>query len=69
MKGRVHPLLVFTARAEARALLVYAGAYNAETAIDALLDHAWDSGLIDDVGERAIGAIIEKAFAKYEERA
>jgi hypothetical protein len=66
---RAHPLLVFAARAEARALLVYAGEYDADAAIDALLDDAWNSGLVDDVGAAALYAIIEKAFAQYEEAA
>jgi hypothetical protein len=61
----VHPLRCFQARAEARALLAYAGEYDAESAIDVLLDDAWNSGLVDQVGERALYAIIETAFVKY----
>jgi hypothetical protein len=64
----VTPLMVFQARAEARALLAYAGEYDAEAAIDALLDDAFDSGLVDQVGERALYAIIAKAFQAYEAR-
>jgi hypothetical protein len=64
----VTPLMVFQARAEARALLAYAGAYNAEVAIDALLDDAFNSGLVDQVGESALYAIIAEAFQAYEER-
>ena len=64
----VHPLVVFTARAEARAMLVYAGMYHqADAAIDALLDDAWESGLVDSVGESALFAIIRKVFSKYED--
>lgn len=63
----VHPLLVFTARAEARALLAYAGEYDADAAIDALLDDAWNCGLVDQVGDGALYAIITTAFAKYQE--
>ena len=69
MNDRVHPLVAFKARAEARALLVYAGEFDAEAAIDALLDDAWNSGLVDQVGERALFAIIQTAFAKHEDGA
>ena len=58
-----HPLLVFKARAEARALLAHAGECDAEAVIAALLDDAWNSGLADQVGERALVAIIIAAFA------
>ena len=68
MNQKVHQLVVFKARAEARAMLVYAGAFvDADAAIDTLLDDAWNSGLVDQIGERALYAIIEKAFAKYDE--
>jgi hypothetical protein len=69
MTSGVHPLLVFTARAEARALLAYAGELDAEAAIDLLLDDAWNSGLLDDAGAGALFAIITAAFAKYEDGA
>lgn len=65
----VHPLMVFQERAEARALLAYAGIYDADAAIDALLDDAFRSGLIDDVGAGTLYDIIAAAFAKYEEAA
>jgi hypothetical protein len=65
MTSGVHPLVVFKARAEARALLVYAGMYDAEAAIDALLDDAWNSGLVDQVGESVLFAIVAAAFAPY----
>lgn len=61
-----HPLLVFTARAEARALLVYAGEYDAQAAVDELLDDAWKSGLADQFGNGVLFAIVAAAFSKYE---
>jgi hypothetical protein len=63
----VHPLVVFKARAEARALLVHAGELDAEATIDALLDDAFNSGLLDQVGEGVLFAIVAAAFAPYGE--
>jgi hypothetical protein len=66
---RVDPLRVFSARAEARALLAYAGWFeDVGAAIDALFDDAFASGLLDEVGEHVLVAIVDAAFAKYEDR-
>jgi hypothetical protein len=66
---RVNPLRVFTARAEARALLAYAGWFeDVGAAIDALFDDAFASGLLDEVGEHVLAAIVVAALAKYEDR-
>lgn len=64
--NRVDPLRVFTARAEARALLVREGLMkDAAAAVDELLDHAFASGLLDEAGESVLNAIIIAAFDKY----
>jgi hypothetical protein len=60
-------LMVFMARAEARALLVYAGIYDPEVCFDVLLDDAFYSGLLDRVGVYVLIAIIERARNRYPE--
>ena len=68
-RKRVDPLRVFTARAEARALLAYAGCYaDVDAAIDGLFDDAFASGLLDQAGEAVLVAIVVAAFAKYEDK-
>jgi hypothetical protein len=63
----VTPLMVFQARAEARALLVYAGVYNPDVCFDALIDDAFASGLVDQVGAGVLDAIIQRACKPYAE--
>jgi hypothetical protein len=64
--NRIDPLRVFTARAEARALLVNVGLMeDVNAAVEGLLDDAFASGLLDEVGESVLGAIISAAFNKY----
>jgi hypothetical protein len=63
----ITPLMVFTARAEARALLVYAAIYDPEICFDPLLDDAFANGLLDQVGMGVLLAIIDQAFAPYTE--
>jgi hypothetical protein len=65
----VTPLMVFTARAEARALLVYAGVYDPDSCFDVLIDDAFANGLLDQVGIGVLLAVIDQAFAPYTEAA
>ena len=66
-RSDVHPLRLFTARAEARALLVHFKVLRADAAINDLVADAFASGLLDDVGRPVLEAIITAAFAKYVE--
>jgi hypothetical protein len=63
----ITPLMVFTARAEARALLVHACIYDADVCFDALVDEAFDNGLLDKVGVDVLYAIIDRACKPYAE--
>jgi hypothetical protein len=63
----VTPLMVFTARAEARAMLVYAAIYDPEICFDPLLDDAFANGLLDQVGAGVLLAIIDQALAPFME--
>lgn len=63
----VTPLMVFTARVEARALLVYADLYDPDVCFDALIDQAFNSGLVDQVGVEVLNAIIDRACKPYAE--
>ena len=66
VSDRVDPLRVFTARADARALLAYVGMMeDVAEAINELLDEAFASGLLDEAGESVLNAIITAAFDKY----
>jgi hypothetical protein len=59
----VDPVLVFTARAEARALLVATGELDLIDAVDALQAAAVASGLVHEIGQDAVQAIMADAFA------
>jgi len=54
---------VFKARAEARAVLFSAGELNLQEAVDALQAAAIARGLVGEIGQDAVQAIIAQAFA------
>ena len=58
----VSPLAVLIARAEARALLWQAGELDFHEAVDVLQASAEASGLVDELGQDAVQAIIAQAF-------
>lgn len=59
---RPDPLAVFIARAEARALLWQAGEYDLHEAVDELQAAAERDGLVAELGQDAIQAILAAAF-------
>jgi hypothetical protein len=60
---RIDPREVFVARAEARALLWQAGEFDLHTAVDELQAHAEREGLVAEIGQDAVQAIMATAFA------
>ena len=60
--ARPSPLAVFTARAEARALLWRCLEFNLHEAVDVLQHAAERDGLIATLGQDAVQEIISKAF-------
>jgi hypothetical protein len=58
----VDPVLAFTARAEARALLVASGELDLHEAVDGLQAAAVASGLVHEIGQDAVQAIMADAF-------
>ena len=62
-RGAVSPAdIIFIARAEARALLWQAGEFELQDAVDVLQASAEATGLIAEIGQDAVQAIIAKAF-------
>jgi len=61
-------LEIFRERCEARALLFAAGELDLHTAVDALEDNAECSGLVRDIGQDAVQAIMANAFRPYRKR-
>jgi hypothetical protein len=63
MKRRLDPLMILRARAEARALL-YQGweISNLEEAVKPLIEYAESSGLLRQLGEPVILAVIRHSF-------
>jgi hypothetical protein len=60
---KINPLQALQARAEARALLFKHATYETiGEAIDPLLKNAYDVGLVDQLGAKAVMQIIEQAF-------
>ena len=55
---------VFRARAEARALLWQAGEFDLHEAVDALQAAAVANGLVSEIGQDAVQAIMAAAFQK-----
>jgi hypothetical protein len=58
----VDPLLVFIARAEARAMLLAADEFDIQTAVDPLQVYAAESGLVDRIGQDAVQRILAHTF-------
>ena len=58
----VDPVLAFKARCEARALLFATGDLDLHDAVDALQAAAVASGLVAEIGQDAVQAIIATAF-------
>ena len=66
MIDRVNHQLVLKERAEARALLFKHAVYETiGDAVDPLFAYAYDIGLIDRLGTKAVANVIELAFRKY----
>jgi hypothetical protein len=61
--SRPSPLAVFRARAEARALLWQASEFDLHEAIDKLQADAVRDGLVEQLGQDEVQAIMAKAFA------
>ncbi len=60
---RIDPLEVFTARAEARALLWQAGEFDLHEAVDKLQQDAERDGLVAAIGQDEVQRIMADAFA------
>jgi hypothetical protein len=60
--SRVDPLRVFTARAEAHALLWRVGDLDLHQAVDKLQADAVRDGLVDEIGQDAVQQILATAF-------
>jgi hypothetical protein len=58
----VSPVAVFTARAEARAILWQCGEFDLHEAVDVLQRAAEQAGLVDELGQDAVQAIMAAAF-------
>jgi hypothetical protein len=59
----IDPVAVFTARAEARALLYAAGEFDLHEAVDKLQADAERSGLVAAIGQDQVQRIITEAFS------
>jgi hypothetical protein len=59
---KLSPLAVFIARAEARVLLWQAGEMDLAEAVDGLQVAAERDGLVADLGQDAVQAILSRAF-------
>jgi hypothetical protein len=60
--GRVAPVLVLRARAEARSLLFHCGEFTLGEALDPLFAYAHKAGLVKTLGTEAIEDIVYDAF-------
>jgi len=58
----VDPVLVFLARAEARAILFDAGELDIQTAVDPLQLYAIENGLVERIGQDSVQQILAHAF-------
>jgi hypothetical protein len=65
--ARPSPLAVFTARAEARAILFAAGELDLHQAVDALQAAAIRDGLVAELGQDEVQRIMAEAFHKVRE--
>ena len=61
---RPDPVAVFAARCEARAMLWAACEFDLHEAADKLQHDAERDGLVADIGQDAVQAIMAKAFAR-----
>jgi hypothetical protein len=57
------PLDVLRVRADVRGYLVAVGEWDLHDAVDVLQAYAVESGLIDEIGQDAVQAIMADAFA------
>jgi predicted branched-subunit amino acid permease len=57
-------LVIFTARCEARAILYAACEFDLHEAVDVLQAHALASGLVDEIGQDAVQAIISEPLGR-----
>jgi hypothetical protein len=64
---RVDPLDCFRLRAWARAYLWEIGEYDLHEAVDALQEAAERDGLLEQIGQDAVQAIMAAAFSPYRE--
>ena len=64
---KVDPLDCFAARAEARAYLWSIGEYDLAKAVDALQAAAVRDGLINQIGQDGVQAMLADAFRPYRE--
>jgi len=62
----VDPVLAFTARCEARALLVATGDLDLHEAVDGLQAAAVASGLVAALGQDSVQAIMADAFERVQ---
>jgi hypothetical protein len=63
--AKADPLLVFLARAEARAHLVSCGYMDLIEAIDGLQAAAERTGLVDELGQDGVQRLMATAFARW----
>jgi hypothetical protein len=63
-KGEFLLLVAFKARAEARALLFHVGEFDLHDAVDQLQVDAETSGLVAEIGQDAVQAIMALAFGE-----
>jgi hypothetical protein len=59
---RLDPIVVFRARASARALLWKVGEFDLSGAVDVLQASAVESGLVDEIGQDEVQRIMAAAF-------
>lgn len=57
-------LAIFRARCEARAILYAALEFDLHEAVDVLQSHALASGLVDEIGQDAVQAIISEPLGR-----
>lgn len=62
--ARASPLAILIARSEARAALYAACEFDLPEAVDPLQAYAAESGLVHDIGQDAIQAILAAAFSQ-----
>jgi len=60
----IDPFVAFQARCEARALLIAAGEYSLQEAVDELQRDAEQTGLVDRFGQDLIQRVMSQAFSE-----